>query len=160
MQVDKDNYFGLVHYRRILDLSEEDILRLVDNGVDVVLPYPMPYEPNIEEHHKRYIKEADWKALLQALEEVQPTYAKRFPDVLGQQYLCNYNILLAKEQVLADYCAWLFPILERVEELSVPKGKERSDRYIGYMGETLLTLYFMVNKERLNIVYTGCRFFV
>ena len=156
--VDKKNYFGLVHYRRILDLSEEDILRLVDNDVDVVLPYPMPYEPNIEEHHKRYIKEADWKALLQALEEVQPEYAKRLPEILSQQYLCNYNILLAKEQVLSDYCEWLFSILGRVEELSVPKGNERSDRYIGYMGETLLTLYFMVNKERLNVVYTGCRF--
>lgn len=50
-----------------------------------------------------------------------------------------------------------FPILMRTEELSVPKGSERRDRYLGYMGETLLTLYFMKNAERLNVVHAECR---
>ena len=153
-------YYGLSHYRRILELSEDDILRLEDNEVDAVLPYPMPYEPDIEEHHKRYLAEGDWKALLTALEELQPEYADAFPAVLRQQYLYNYNIILARKEVLADYCGWLFPILERVEQLSEPKGRERKDRYIGYMGETLETLYFMHNRNKLQLVYTGCRFLV
>ena len=151
-------YYGLAHYRRILELTEDDILRLADNEVDVVLPYPMPYEPDIEEHHKRYLAESDWNVLRLALAELQPEYAKVFPGILKQQYFYNYNIILAKKSVLAAYCEWLFPILERVEELSVPKGSERQDRYIGYMGETLETLYFMHNRDRLNIVHTGCRF--
>lgn len=151
-------YYGLFHYRRILELSEDDILRLEDNEVDVVLPYPMPYEPDIEEHHKRYLADTDWKALLTALEELQPEYARAFPDILRQQYLYNYNIILARKEVLADYCSWLFPILERVEQLSEPRGWERRDRYIGYMGETLETLYFMYHKNQLNIYHAGCRF--
>lgn len=154
----KKSYYGLSHYRRLLDLSEDDILRLEDNEVDVVLPYPMPYEPNIEEHHKRYLAKGDWQALLTALEELQPEYAKAFPAILQQQYFYNYNIILAKKEVLADYCAWLFPILERVEQLSEPKGWERKDRYIGYIGETLETLYFMYNRNKLEIVHIGCRF--
>lgn len=158
-EVDK-KYYGLAHYRRMLDVSEEDIVCLIENDVDVVLPYPMPYEPNIHAHHERYLKEVDWKALLQAMEELQPEYAKAFPEILDQEYMCNYNIVLAKKEVLRDYCRWLFPILERTEELSVPKGCDRADRYIGYMGETLTTLYFMANKEKLKIVHTGCRFFI
>jgi hypothetical protein len=150
------DYVGLAHYRRILFLSEDDLLRLENNDVDVVLPYPMPYEPDIEEHHKRYLKDSDWEALKEALKEQQPDYAKAFPQILAQQYFYNYNIILARRQVLSDYCAWLFPILERVEELSIPKGWERADRYIGYMGETLETLYFMYNRERLHIVHAGC----
>ena len=55
--------------------------------------------------------------------------------------------------------SWL-PILERVEQLSEPKGWERKDRYIGYMGETLETLYFLHNQNCLNIMHTGCRFLV
>lgn len=153
-----DEYYGLCHYRRILDLSADEILKIADNDVDVVMPFPMPYEPDIEEHHKRYLKDQDWEVLLQALEELSPEYASKFPDILAQKYLYNYNILIARKQVLKDYCRWLFPILERVEELSIPKGNERSDRYIGYMGETLSTLYFMVNRGRLNIVHAGCRF--
>lgn len=157
---DEGQYFGLCQYRRGFDFSGDDLLRLMDNDVDAVLPYPLPYEPDIHAHHERYIREADWNALLQALEELQPEYAQMFPEILGQQYLYNYNVILAKKSVLRDYSEWLFPILERTEELSVPKGSERSDRYIGYMGETLETLYFMKNANRLTIVHVGCRLLV
>ncbi|MCR4746712.1 MAG: DUF4422 domain-containing protein [Lachnospiraceae bacterium] len=153
-------YFGMNQYRRMLLLSDDDLLRLADNEVDVILPYPMPYEPDINEHHKRYIKEVDWSAMLTALKELEPEYASYFPKVLEQQYLYNYNVILAKKSVLRGYCEWLFPILERTEALSEPKGGERADRYIGYMGETLETLYFMRNAERLNIVHTACKFYV
>lgn len=150
-------YYGLCQYRRGFDMTEDDLLRLWDNGVDAVLPYPLPYEPDIRVHHERYIKEADWRALLQALSELEPAYAAALPEILGQRYLYNYNVLLAKKEVLRDYCGWLFPILMRTEELSVPKGSERSDRYLGYMGETLETLYFMKNADRLHIVHQACR---
>lgn len=156
----KNKYYGLCHYRRILELSEDDILRLEDNDIDVVLPFPMPYEPDIEEHHKRYLSDVDWNALLVALKELQPEYAAIFPEILKQQYFYNYNIILARKNVLIEYCQWLFPILERIEQLSEPRGWERQDRYIGYMGEALETLYFMINKDKLNIVHAGCRFLV
>lgn len=155
---DENEYYGLSHYRRMLELSEDDLARLIDNDVDVVLPYPMLYEPDIGEHHRRYLADADWRALCRALEELQPEYAGAFRQVLGQQHFYNYNIILARRSVLAEYCSWLFPILERVEQLSEPKGWERRDRYIGYMGETLETLYFMHNRNRLNITHAGCRF--
>ncbi len=151
-------YYGLVHYRRILELTDDDVLRLADNDVDAVLPYPMPYEPNIEVHHEKYLKSEDWNAVLTAVSELQPDYMELFSSLLHQKYLYNYNIMVARKHVLADYCEWLFPILERVEQLSIPEGKERSDRYIGYAGEALATLYFMVNKGKLNITHAGCRF--
>ena len=100
--------------------------------MDVILPYP-----NIGEHHKRYLRESDWDAMVQALKEVSPEYYERFEEIFQEQYFYNYNMLIAKEQVFKDYCNWLFPILKRTEELSVPKGSERADRYIGYMGENL-----------------------
>ena len=154
--LDSEAYVGLMQYRRMLTFSEDDLLRLSDNDVDVVLPYPMPYEPNIHAHHERYLKEVDWNALLTALKELQPEYAETFPKVLEQQYLYNYNVILAKNAVLREYCEWLFPVLDRTEELSVPKGSDRADRYIGYMGETLETLYFMKNVDRLHMVHARC----
>ena len=65
--------------------------------------------------------------------------------------------MIARKEIFQNYCNWLFPILERTEELSEPKGNERADRYIGYLGENLTTLYFMYHKKDLNIVYTGRR---
>ena len=161
-KADDENYkyYGLSHYRRVLELTEEDIMKLADNDVDVVLPYPMPYEPNVNAHHERYIKKEDWEAVICATQELQPKYAEKFPCIMKQKFLYNYNIILAKKDVLTKYCNWLFPILERVEELSLPKGHERADRYMGYIGETLETLYFTVNKEWLNITHAGCRFLI
>lgn len=157
---DESEYFGLAQYRRNFELTEEDLRRLFCNDIDVVLPYPLMYEPNINKHHERYLKDVDWEALLTALKEIHPEYADYFQKVLGQQYMYNYNVILAKVAVLRDYCQWLFPVLFRVEELSVPKGSERSDRYIGYMVETLETLYFLKNKNRLKIAHKECRMHV
>lgn len=152
---DDADYYGLFHYRRILHMDEEDIFKLKENDIDTVLPYPTLHEPDIREHHARYVKETDWRAMLRALEELQPEYAKAFPSILSQPYLYNYNMLIAKRRVLLDYCGWLFPILERTEELSTPRGNDRSDRYIGYLGENLMTLYFMYHKRDLHIAHTG-----
>lgn len=155
---ERQEYYGLMHYRRVLDFTEDDELRLVDNDIDAVLPYPMPYEPDIGMHHKRYLKEEDWNAVRNAVRHLYPEYASFFQQVLKQRYFFNYNIVLARKAVLEEYCSWLFPVLERLEKTSVPKGSDRADRYVGYAGETLATLYFMYNKDRLRIAYAGCRF--
>ncbi len=149
------NYYGLFHYRRWLEVSDADLKCMFDNDVDAVLPFPTMHEPDIRRHHERYVREADWTAMLQALRELEPEYFRAYQRIFSQEFLYNYNILIAKADVLRDYCEWLFPILERTEELSVPKGSERGDRYIGYLGENLLTLYFMYHRETLNIVCTG-----
>ena len=156
----RDCYYGLAHYRRLLELSEDDLLRLVDNDIDVVLPYPMPYEPDIEEHHKRYLADSEWRAVLQALQELAPEYTKTFDGILKQEYFYNYNIIIAKDSVLDAYCRWLFPLLFRVEEIYDPHKRKLTDRYMGYVGETLETLYFMHHKDRLRITHAGCRFLV
>lgn len=150
-----DSYYGLFHYRRLLDMKNEDLFHIQEKEIDAVLPYPTVCEPDISEHHERYVKAGDWEAMLQAVKELQPEYYAAFPRIFGQTYMYNYNIVFAKKNVLIDYCKWLFPILERTEELSVPRGSERADRYIGYLGENLLTLYFMYNKDRLRIRHTG-----
>lgn len=148
-------YYGLFHYRRWLDIGNAELSYILNHDIDVILPYPTIHEPDIKEHHMRYIKETDWEAVLQALKELSPEYYAAYDVIFSQEYLYNYNILIAKAEILKSYCEWLFPILERVEELSVPRGDERADRYIGYIGENLLTLYFMNNRQRFNIVHTG-----
>lgn len=152
---EKKEYYGLFHYRRILDISDRDLFRIKYSEVDAILPFPTLCEPDIKEHHSRYIKESDWNAMLKALKELQPSYAAAYEEIFSQQYFYNYNMLIARKHVLKDYCSWLFPILERTEELSTPKGWERADRYIGYLGESLMTLYFLFHKDDLNIVHTG-----
>lgn len=150
-------YLGLYHYRRVLEVTEEDLTRIQENDIDVVLPYPSIHYPSIQAHHGRCVEERDWKAMLQAMGELAPAYASALPKLFSGKYFYNFNILIAKKEIFHQYCDWMFPILFRTEELSVPKGSERADRYIGYLGENLTTLFFLYHQKDFKIVHTGCR---
>ncbi len=155
----KAKYKGLCHYRRIFDISQEQLnVVLTENpDVDVILPYPMVFYPDIKKQHAYCINDTDWNAMLQALQEVAPDYYTAFEDVFSERYFYNYNMLIAKEEVFDDYSHFMFSVLERVEELTTPKGWERADRFAGYIGENLTTLYFRKNRDKLKIVHAGKR---
>ena len=150
-----DEYVGICHYRRMLDLSEEDLRKIQANDVDVVLPYPMLHYPSARIQHTWYVPEKDWELMRRVVAELYPAYGERFEEIFDAPEFYNYNMLLAKKSVFAEYCDWLYPILDRIEELSEPRGCDRHDRYTAYMSESLETLYFMANLNRLKIYHTG-----
>lgn len=153
----KVDYKGLCHYRRIFDLSDTKVQKLLsDCDVDVILPYPSIYYPDMDVEHTRYVKESDWNAMLQAMKEVDPEYYEAYVTTISKEpYFYNYNMLIAKREVFDDYCNFLFSVLERTEQLTTPKGWERADRFAGYLGENLTTIYFRKNKDKLKIAHTG-----
>lgn len=148
------DYVGICHYRRMLDIAEDDRRRLSAERVDAVLPFPMLHLPDIREHHGRYMSEEEWQIMLLALKELYPDYAEAYEDIFSGIYLYNYNLLLARKEVFADYCAWVFPLLFRTEELCASRSVKRTGRYLAYMSESLLTLYFRYHKE-LKIYHAG-----
>lgn len=147
-------YVGIYHYRRMLDITEEDRRRLASNQVDVVLPFPMIHLPDLQEHHGRYMKEEEWQVMLTAMQELYPAYAKAYEDIFSGIYFYNYNMLIAKKEIFAKYCAWVFPLLFKTEELCVLKGVKTTGRYLAYMSESLLTFY-MLYHHKLKIYHTG-----
>ena len=155
----KAAYKGLCHYRRIFEIDDGQMQSLLERRADwdVILPYPSIHYPNISTQHIRYIKEADWEAMLQALEETAPDYLEAYQKLIenGEQSFFNFNMLIARAEVFDDYCSFLFAVLERAEALTTPKGWERSDRFAGYMGENLTTIYFLKNRDKLKIAYAG-----
>ena len=151
----KDDYVGVCHYRRLLDIGDEDLRRIKANDVDVVMPFPMIHYPNAEIQHSWYVPEKDWNIMREALSALYPEYAACFDTVFGQPYFYNYNMLIAKKNVFSDFCAWLYPILDYIENHSEPKGEDRRDRYTAYLSESLTTLYFMANIKKLKIYHTG-----
>lgn len=160
----KADYKGLCHYRRIFDITEEQMQRLLgmEDKWDVILPYPTIHYPDISTQHDRYIGKEDWKAMMQALEEKAPEYYAAYQDAVenGEQQFFNFNMLIAKSKVFDDYCGFIFRVLARTEELTIPKGENRADRFAGYMGENLTTIYFLKNREHLKILYAGKKWLV
>ena len=95
--------------------------------------------------------------MLRALRETAPEYLAAYEKAIadGEQFFYNFNMLIAKAEIFDDYCNFLFTVLERTEELTTPKGWERADRFVGYLGENLTTIYFLKNREKIKIVYAG-----
>lgn len=157
-------YKGLCHYRRIFEIDDCQMRELMNRREewDVILPYPSVHYPNISTQHLRYIREEDWQAMLRALEETAPDYFAAWRQLVdgGEQFFYNFNMLIARAEVFDDYCDFLFSVLERAEALTTPKGWERADRFAGYMGENLTTLYFLKNKDKLKILHAGKRWLV
>ena len=52
-----DEYVGICHYRRLLDLSDDDLKKIKENDIDVVLPFPMIHYPNAGIQHSWYVPE-------------------------------------------------------------------------------------------------------
>ena len=79
----------------------------------------------------------------------------RFPSSSDEDYakkICNGSKPITDDMIAG------FPKPYWIEELADPDGKKQPNRYIGYVGETLETLYFMYNRDHLKIAHTGCRF--
>ena len=152
-------YKGICHYRRIFDIDEKQMQTLLamEHKWDVILPYPSVYYPNISKEHTRYVNESDWNAMLQALRETAPEYLAAYEKAItdGEQFFSNFNMLIAKAEIFDDYCNFLFTVLERTEKLTTSKGWERADRFAGYLGENLTTIYFLKNREKIKVVYAG-----
>ncbi len=150
-------YKGLCHYRRVFDLTDGQLQKLlgIDFTIDAVLPYPTVYYSGMEEEHLRYVEEKDWEAMLQALQEAAPDYYKAYKTIAKEPYFYNYNMLIAKQNIFDDYSSFLFSVLQETEKRLKIKATERADRFAGYLGENLTTIYFRANKDKYKIAHVG-----
>lgn len=149
----KSKYKGIFHYRRQLMVSERELQWCMDNDVDAILPLPFVCYPNTEGQYGRYILKEDREILMRAIQEIVPNEMKTITKILDDKYLYNYNMLIAKSEVYDEYCEWIFPILSRAEQLRNEIKPGENDRFAGYFGEVLTSLFFLKNKEQFKIVH-------
>lgn len=156
----RKKYKGICHYRRTLDLHPDELRKCITNDVDIILPLPFVCYPNATGQYGRYISHADRDCLFKAVKEISPEYSEVFVKLDNNPYFYNYNILIAKEEIFDDYAEWLFNVLERTERYCEPEGITRRDRYAGYLGELLTTLYILKHREEMKIVHAEKKWFL
>lgn len=159
---DEADYIGLCHYRRKMMLSKERIVELVENDIDICLPIPGVLCPSVREAFinmkpANVYYEEDLSRMLQAIDNLCPEYSKSARDVLEGRFFMHGNILLAKKDVYCKWCEFWYPVLEAVEESYLKEGIERKDRYLGFLGEVLTTIFVFHNKE-YRYLYTDLIF--
>lgn len=155
---DKSAYKGLGHYRRHFDLSGEGAKKLGMSGIDVILPIPIMNFPSVRKIYEHDHIIEDWDIMMDVLKEQHIDYydtALRLQDGI---YYYAYNMLIAKKDIFDEYCDWLFPILFECEKRCKPKEDTYQGRYMGFLSERLLSVFFIHNWERWNIVHAKKNF--
>lgn len=150
---DRSKYTGLCHYRRHFKLNPELLGRLSASDIDVVLTIPILNYPDVRTVYAHDHMESDWAVMLEAVAALQPEYLKTAERLQKGNFYYGYNMLIARKTILDDYCAWLFPILEYCEEECVQKEDTYQGRYIGFLAERLLSVYFTHYEKEYKIVH-------
>lgn len=156
----KADYKGLCHYRRHFDIDDETIKLLPYTDVDAVITTPILNYPSVKAVYYRDHISEDWNAMMDIMSEMYPDYYKAAQDIFSEIYYYPYNMVLAKGKCFDEYCAWLFPLLKKIESTCREKDDTYQNRYIGFLAERLTSLYFLYNSSRLKIAHTAKKFYM
>lgn len=140
-------WVGLEHYRRHLLVRPEQL----SEDIDAVLPLPYLCWPNTLAQFRRFVSQNVLDALLTALKTLHPAEYEDYLAILEGRYQYTYNIVCAKREVYAAYCAWFFRITEYMETRTDIAPEIADTRALSYVAEVLTNLYFMYNQPRLRI---------
>lgn len=166
----KNDYIGLVHYRRYFTVAkkipkdEADKFKVVMSRIEaeklldeapVILPKKRNYYiENLYDHYKHTM-------YIEPLDETRKIIAKKYPkylvefDKLHDRTSAHmFNMFVMRRDILDGYCKWLFDILFELEKhIDVSKYDAFHARFFGRVSELLLDVYINTN----HIEYTEAK---
>lgn len=156
---------GLCHYRRypahhIYSLNqrknvlhETEIQYLLQHN-DILIPKPeyrtlelswYPSDKDLQ-HDRPYMYTK------KAVAELCPEYLPAVEQFYHGNTISPLNILIARSDVYNAYCAWLFPLADRITEMLEADGGVPK-REIGFITERFLSIWLLANKDSYSIEY-------
>ena len=146
------------------NISDENIIKTLSSNADcyVIEPYDIKcYDNNdtyMKEHYINTIpgaKRINWNAFEQAMHEVYPQYDDIFEEFKYGHHINCCNMFIMKKELFFEYSEFCFNILKRVNEIVDSSYYNPQEmRFLGYLGEYVLTMFVMILKRRnVNIQY-------
>lgn len=165
-----DDISGLVHYRRYFVTWTGYVLKLltgknccflspkqIRQGLgkcDIIVSTishdwnkKMPIIDSFSISHNR----RDMLAAREGISELFPEYLQTFDDVImtGELFY-PANMFIARREILESYCAWLFPVLQYVEDrIDISAYDDYQKRVFGFISERLLYVWIRHNNLRV-----------
>ena len=153
----ESEYIGLCHYRRRFVLDEKQFAFIEEANLDAVYTIPKIIDQGVEyEFVERcnHIKIEAWEYLDSILRKDYPDYVEAWEKLKKTDFLITLNMLIMRRDIFDDYCKWLFGVLEGVDRNYADRGIQPDNRYLGFLGECLTTVYVIAHRDRLNFGYT------
>lgn len=159
------DHIGLFHYRRYLypdrgarrpyrieNKPTEELLRRLGYDsfseliaqYDIILPKAEQMYVSVREHYAGapFHRAEDLALMESVLREREPDYVPASERYLSGSRHYFGNIMIMRRELLEDYCAWLFPLLEEFDRRADFEGRSPQElRVDGYLAERLLGIY-------------------
>ena len=157
------DYIGLVHYRRYFStkkqylktekekfkniLSGKEVDKLLDKA-DIILPKKRNYFiENLYNHYKHTMHIEPLDLAGEMIKEKYPEYLDEFEKLHTRKSAHMFNMCIMKQEILKEYCDWLFNILFELEKrVDASQYSDFHKRFYGRISELLLDVYVNTNK--------------
>lgn len=134
------NYVGFCHYRRLFDLNNSKISKLL-NEYDIILPRIFTLDCTVREQYNRdHIKE-DLDKTLEIIASKYPDYMEDAENVLNKKTIYFCNMFITNRELFNSYCEWLFDILFELEKVTAISENKYQSRIFGFLSERLLNIF-------------------
>lgn len=152
-----ENPWGEIIADRICDETQREYrlddasIREAVEGYDVITTefkdlrrFPADYSTPHEHYEKApQLHIDDLDRCMRIVAEMHPDYAEDVEAYLRGNTSCFCNMFIMRRGIFQDYCAWLFPILERfLAESDMSRYSREGLRTPGHLAERLLNIYY------------------
>lgn len=146
---------GLVHHRRFFFnkrilpqiLSGDEVAEILSLK-EIVIPKPVYVGESVEAQYRQCHIGKDYDLCREIIRENYREYLEAFEISSMRRYLYPYNMLITRKDILNDYCSFLFPILEKLEEkIDISERDVYQQRVFGFLGERLFQTWLIKNSS-------------
>lgn len=154
----RHDYVGFSHYRRHFVLVEDWADRMQQHDIDAVVPVPTYLYPSVRENYKERHLPEDWEFFMKYLKENETEAYHKAVEIFDGNLFLPGNMFIAKWEVFDEFCRWSFPILDAIGANGGYKEDGYLNRYVAFISERLVTLFFALHENKYKIVYADRRF--
>lgn len=167
LDLEKLDYIGVAHYRRHFSLkkgsktlsdaigreSVESLMKMAGD-TQIITPPERFYFSSVQDHYIRAIKSykkihtKDIRRLKRSIHELSPSYDKYALKILTGHKVHMLNMYIMSAKNFDNYCTWLFPVIDRVVELSSDRADRK--RFAGGLAELCLDIWASRNNIEIR----------
>lgn len=144
-------YVGFVLGDTHFALSDEELISMLASGTDAILPSQVDLKDDVKDDYKLQFYGYDWQIMEELLRVQEPEYYETAKLLFENKMLFEKHCGIYKYECLDEYCSWLFPLLEQLDEMCSHKPDMDQERVLFHLAGRLHYLYFLHNHWKYQI---------
>ena len=140
--IDTD-YVGVEHYRRRFVISDEELEKLMNDGVDIVTTKSMHVDEGLQQNYVNDHYGGDWVMLYDLLKRYDSKNYSFYESLAEDKEFHFGNINIMKADLFKEYCNWAFPMVDEYYKNTPEKLDAYNRRDAGFIMERLSHFFVM-----------------